>query len=494
MQNLASIGTIIVTSAGNDGPSFGTVNFPGSLPFVVTVGATSKDIFSSLKQSSRGPAIYSKNLLINKPNTWAPGENIPGLDLNGNYTYRDGSSVSSAIVTGYLALLLSHFTEKRGFFNIGSIIILIKESNLNFPDLSKDELFSGVFSLDSIFKITNYYLKNPLEMKPQIINNLIDFSLQSYSNYSINVDIKSFQIQPIYSTIQPIFFPLIFIDPISKDLNRIDLNYTIENIGQSVDECLLLRISRQINEEIFFHFSAHVGVLQMSLTIHEDMKCQLLKEKVSYQINFTDSNNYQYVFKLIFDIIPTPSRFSRILISRYHNLFYPFDGNIPKDNLYDNWYSFDWTYESLNTNYFSLYLSLKKSGLNVEESNESLDCVNLSLYSLLVFIDTESHLTLSEILRLRIEYENNHLSLLFITDWYHPQLNDEFKFINRYQFPSLESNTFRVNDKHMESFNVFLYNYGVAIKEDSISKSLYYDENLIKVIFNNLDQISLFNK
>lgn len=28
---------IIVASVGNDGPSFGTVNFPGNLPYVVTV-------------------------------------------------------------------------------------------------------------------------------------------------------------------------------------------------------------------------------------------------------------------------------------------------------------------------------------------------------------------------------------------------------------------------------------------------------------------------
>lgn len=38
LYELSKKGIILIVSAGNDGPSLGTINFPGNLPFVITVG------------------------------------------------------------------------------------------------------------------------------------------------------------------------------------------------------------------------------------------------------------------------------------------------------------------------------------------------------------------------------------------------------------------------------------------------------------------------
>ena len=81
--NIASNNNILLTaSSGNEGPSYGTISFPGVLPNVLTIGSLSKEIFSVYKYSSRGPAILDKNSLITKPNTYAPGEDIVGLSFD----------------------------------------------------------------------------------------------------------------------------------------------------------------------------------------------------------------------------------------------------------------------------------------------------------------------------------------------------------------------------------------------------------------------------
>ncbi len=60
-------------------------------------------------------------------------------------------------------------------------------------------------------------------------------------------------------------------------------------------------------------------------------------------------------FSMILEIIPIPNRFHRILFDVYHNLYYPFDGHIPKDDLYDNSFTYDWNLESLFSNYFQVH-------------------------------------------------------------------------------------------------------------------------------------------
>jgi len=38
LKEVASKGILIIVSAGNDGQSYGSINFPGNLPYVITVG------------------------------------------------------------------------------------------------------------------------------------------------------------------------------------------------------------------------------------------------------------------------------------------------------------------------------------------------------------------------------------------------------------------------------------------------------------------------
>lgn len=48
---------VFVCSAGNNGPNFGTIRFPGNLHFVLTVGAYDFNLDRVAKFSSWGPYI-----------------------------------------------------------------------------------------------------------------------------------------------------------------------------------------------------------------------------------------------------------------------------------------------------------------------------------------------------------------------------------------------------------------------------------------------------
>jgi serine protease AprX len=116
-------GIVVVVSASNRGPAAGTIAKPGDDPFVVTVGAVDDRGTSGLGDdalpnfSSHGPTAADG---LAKPDVTAPGAhlvslNAPGSSIARNFPssmpapYRRGSgtSMSTAVVSGEVALLLA---------------------------------------------------------------------------------------------------------------------------------------------------------------------------------------------------------------------------------------------------------------------------------------------------------------------------------------------------------------------------------------------------
>lgn len=90
----------------------------------------------------------------------------------------------------------------------------------------------------------------------------------------------------------------------------------------------------------------------LKISIEDNVKCSFINDEVEIDLKFMDKiTNKLLNLKITLSIIMTPSRFSRILFDRNHNLIYPFDGNVLRDDLYNSVYNFDWTFESLETNY-----------------------------------------------------------------------------------------------------------------------------------------------
>lgn len=116
-------GITVVTAAGNDGPTPGTISSPGLDPTLLTVGAldeagtADRSDDSVAPYSSRGPAPQG----VGKPDVVAPGSHLvslrsPGSEVDAEnpasrigttYFRGSGTSMSTALVSGVVADLLS---------------------------------------------------------------------------------------------------------------------------------------------------------------------------------------------------------------------------------------------------------------------------------------------------------------------------------------------------------------------------------------------------
>ncbi|BEP12287.1 hypothetical protein acdb102_05980 [Acidothermaceae bacterium B102] len=123
VERLWGLGITVVTSAGNQGPSSGTITKPGDDPAVITVGAyddlgtqdNSDDAMVGF--SSRGPTANNAA----KPDLVAPGRTLiatrspdslieaqnPQALVDGGYIRGSGTSEATAVTTGGVALLLA---------------------------------------------------------------------------------------------------------------------------------------------------------------------------------------------------------------------------------------------------------------------------------------------------------------------------------------------------------------------------------------------------
>ncbi len=92
-------GIIVVVAAGNDGCN--TANFsPTHIPEAFVVGGTTKILVLSQGKDERP----NDSRTGTNVSTFAPGIDIPALDKNGNPVTTNGTSLSTAILSGIFAL------------------------------------------------------------------------------------------------------------------------------------------------------------------------------------------------------------------------------------------------------------------------------------------------------------------------------------------------------------------------------------------------------
>ncbi len=112
VERLWQEGIVVVCASGNSGPQKASISSPGSAEKVITVGCSTKNSYSEICNfSSRGPTLNG----IHKPDLLAPGINIISTNRDtafkgqSQYISFSGTSVSSSIVTGAVALLLEKY-------------------------------------------------------------------------------------------------------------------------------------------------------------------------------------------------------------------------------------------------------------------------------------------------------------------------------------------------------------------------------------------------
>jgi serine protease AprX len=110
IDNAVNSGIIVVVAAGNSGPGIMTITYPGDDPNVITVGEVNRSD-ALLVTSSRGP---TRTFAV-KPDVVNVGDNVVaaraigtsfGSPVSQYYTKLTGTSVSTAMTSGVVALIL----------------------------------------------------------------------------------------------------------------------------------------------------------------------------------------------------------------------------------------------------------------------------------------------------------------------------------------------------------------------------------------------------
>ena len=525
---------IIISSSGNEGPSYGTITFPGILPNVLTIGSVSNEIFSVYKHSSRGPAMLDKNTLIAKPNTYAPGEDIIGLgideikekNIKGIKIAKNGSSIATAIVTGFIGLALSINNEKRfefiNKFNIAKLINIVQRTNIILPELDNEfERFSGLFNPQGILGYLVNYEKNFYEKnnKAMVYIYNYDYSFNKKLIKNINIEYPE---DVLYSTKMEKVIALQIINELDlENYDNIKLPFFIKDIqilydkknsnmneiykknSYINDNCVKFElISPNESEDI-----SRVMILKLKIIPDNTDKCDFNKGDIELKFIIIDQSQKQILnFFYSYHFIPKPLKLNRILFDRGHNLIYPYDQNIIKDNLFSDSLDFDWTYESIQTNFKGLNDFLLKNlnsleGIDnnyyIEETIKNLDLINLNLYSVLVIIDAEKNFTMEEINNMQNSLENNDLGILIISEWNNDLIKNK---IHRNRMHTSNNTTQILLPKKEAIFagsnilnlNNFLLKYNIALSQDTISGNVYLMNKIIEI--NSGTSISLFPK
>ena len=120
----------------NSNPYY-TITNPGDADSPITVSYYDGNANAVALASGRG---FGRDEEI-EPSLTAPGINVKGALPNGRYAVRSGASISSAITSGAVALLLEWIIGQLGYpaidsFQIKSLLILgaVRTPNMNFPN------------------------------------------------------------------------------------------------------------------------------------------------------------------------------------------------------------------------------------------------------------------------------------------------------------------------------------------------------------------------
>lgn len=143
-------GITVCAAAGNQGPGQKTIDSPGINPKIITVGnvddrQTPTGYDDELNRTSgRGPTIDN----LTKPDLLAPGTDITSLKVEGGYRTLSGTSMSTPLVSGAIALIIQKWPQ-LGPDGIKRLLT----QNARSIGLGANQQGAGVLDLENIFTV-----------------------------------------------------------------------------------------------------------------------------------------------------------------------------------------------------------------------------------------------------------------------------------------------------------------------------------------------------
>lgn len=150
VEKLWDMGIVVVTAAGNNGPGPCSISSPGTSKKIITVGSSDDEKTNKIF-SGRGP---TKDCVI-KPDILAPGSNIISCKcISGTYKKLSGTSMSTPIISGAVALLI----EKEPSLSPDDIKYMLKLSStsLNMPPNRQGW---GILNIENLLNMEAVYVR-----------------------------------------------------------------------------------------------------------------------------------------------------------------------------------------------------------------------------------------------------------------------------------------------------------------------------------------------
>lgn len=414
---LTSNNIIMVSAIGNNGPLYGTLNNPADQMDVIGVGGINFE--DNIAQfSSRGmttwelPSGYGRV----KPDIVTYGSSVRGSSIKGGCGTLSGTSVSSPVVAGAIALLKSGVLQLGDMINPASMKQALMLSAKRLKDITIFEQGAGKLDLVGAYEAL-------LSYKPTVT------ASPSYIDFGDCPYLWPYCSQPIYHGAMPFQINITLLNGMAVSgqfTARPTWHPHIDSSGRMAD---YLNVGLTYSKTLW----PWSGWLALHITVKEKAKNWegFCEGHVSLTIESTvldETMHSSLSIPIRLKIIPTPPREKRILWDQYHNLRYP-GGYFPRDNLLMKDDPLDWNSDHIHTNFKDLYEHLrKKDNYFVEVLGVPFTCFDARQYGTLLIVDPEEEFFQEEIVKLKRDFDENGLSVIVFADWYNVSVMEKVKF------------------------------------------------------------------
>eukprot|EP01084_Bolivina_argentea_P145010 254291_1 len=447
VREMQANNVIMITACGNDG-KYGTINNPADQLSVIGVGGITQNNQQIAGFQSRGMTTWE---LPNgygrvKPDIVTVGQSLYGAAVNGGCRTLSGTSVASPVVVGVSALLTSVVPNdiRWDVINPASLKQILVESADTIDNLRIFEQGNGKINLQSAYKYILDYKKHV-----SAVPGSLDFTQCPH--------FWPFCRQPLYYTSEPYIFNLTLLNPFSvigeiSSSPEFEITSIIFDNGDIIQQKDIendfhkynyIRMEFEYSDKLW-PWCGWLGIYIYAESIAKNINIVSLSGIIKVNINvinkdpklkynpYNDYNKWE-LHKLSIPyslkIIAQPSSSIRILWDQYHNIQYPF-GYFPRDDLEKDSDMLDWFGDHLHTNYHTLYDFIKDKGYFIEILRSDYSCINSTLYSTLIIVDSEDKFHISELKKLQYDILNNELSIIIFADWYNQNLMNDVRFFD----------------------------------------------------------------